>query len=416
MAEPLITLFIETPNGVFVRRILPASLLAPDDAKGPAAESATRNAASRWGLPDFVFRPVLRRRGAGVRELGDAIVVAGDRAACVQIKARDAPLGSDARERAWLDKAIADGARQGTGTIRSLRRESAVMINERGRRLTIVGSRKKWLNITVLDHPGIDGYMPSSDSVVLLRRDWEFLFDQLKSTYAVLEYAERIGRSAHEVLGHEPIRYYELAAADLKAPKGKIDDRLAALGPATRSVPLLPMQPVAHGEIIRGVLEDITTCEWPGQTDPADVLEILAAIDAAPVAYRAELGRDILSWLQEMPAVPVGEVRWRFRRLMWPDRPHLIFGAAPRFNAVIQDAWESLIRLRHQQHLELMPERSDLMTVGILLTPRADARRAWDTTVGATTGEQEFEPDFRSALERLWGPFETHIQPGTGRE
>jgi hypothetical protein len=55
------------------------------------------------------------------------------------------------------------------------------------------------------------------------------------------------------------------------------------------------------------------------------------------------------------------------------------------------------------------------MTVGILLTPRPDRKRPWDTTLGAVRGKQEFEPEFMSALERLWGPFDTRIQPGTGR-
>ena len=31
---------------------------------------------------------------------------------------------------------------------------------------------------------------------------------------------------------------------------------------------------------------------------------VLAAIDAAPVAYRAELGRDVLSWLNELTGTP----------------------------------------------------------------------------------------------------------------
>ncbi|HAL25851.1 MAG TPA: hypothetical protein DCP25_03830 [Chloroflexi bacterium] len=99
---------------------------------------------------------------------------------------------------------------------------------------------------------------------------------------------------------------------------------------------------------------------------------------------------------------------------MWPKRPHLIFGAAPRFNEVVREAFESFIRLRHQQHLELTPKRADLLTVGILLTPRHDGFRPWDTTLAATTGQQEFEPDLRSALEELWGPFGTRIQPGVG--
>jgi hypothetical protein len=142
------------------------------------------------------------------------------------------------------------------------------------------------------------------------------------------------------------------------------------------------------------------------------VLDVLGAIDAAPVAHRAELGRVILTWLNEVLPGPADEVRWRFRRLMHPDRPHLIFGAASRFDAVVQEAFWSLVSLRHQQHLEVLPERKDVMTVGILFTPRRDDRRPWDTTLAATHGEQGLETDLRAALERMWGPFDTHLHPG----
>jgi hypothetical protein len=413
MADSLVTLFVETPNGVFVRRIMPASLLPANQTPGPAAEVATRNAASLWGLPDFVFRPGIRRRGSGTRELGDAILVVGDRAACVQVKARLAPSKSAPRERAWLDKNIAAGVRQGAGTIRSMRVARPALLNGRGRTIQIDGASKAWLSITVVDHPGVDGYIPSGPSVVLLRRDWEFLFAQLKSTYAVLEYLQRVGRGKHAALGNEPVRYYQLAAADLNTPKGKIDPRLAALGGDSRSVPLLPMEPTPNADVIRGMLEDIAVCEVPEGTAPSDVLDVLAAIDAAPVAYRAELGKDILIWLEGMVGTPADEVQWQFRKLSWPDRPHLIFGAASHFSEVVREAFGSLVSLRHQQHVELMPERGDLMTVGILLTPRHDGRRPWDTTMVATRGEQGLDPDLRSALEKLWGPYETRYRRGT---
>ena len=78
-----------------------------------------------------------------------------------------------------------------------------------------------------------------------------------------------------------------LVAADLDAPKGTIDPRLEAVGGEARSVPPLPLEPAAHGEIIRGILEDIADCAVPAGTEPGDVLDVLAAIDAAPVAYRA---------------------------------------------------------------------------------------------------------------------------------
>lgn len=46
----------------------------------------------------------------------------------------------------------------------------------------------------------------SNPTVVLLRRDWEFLFDQLKSTHAVCGYFERVPGDSIE-LGDEPMRY-----------------------------------------------------------------------------------------------------------------------------------------------------------------------------------------------------------------
>lgn len=409
---PAMTLHVMTDQGHFLRTIMPASLLAPGEAPGAAAETATRGAAAVWGLPDFVFRSAVQQRGAGTRELGDAILIAGERAACVQVKARAAPSADAERERAWLDKKIAEGAKQAVGTIKSVRRAHPTLVNERGRAITIDGSRKTWLAITLLDHPGLDGYTPRSESMVLLRQDWEFLFEQLKSTYAVLEYLERVSRGVPVALGTEPVRYYELAAADLRSRPEPLDPRLAALGHEGRSTPLLPMEPAHHGEIIRGMLEDIATCDMPEQFASSDLLDVLAAIDAAPVGYRAELGRDVLTWLAGMSDVPPGEVLWRFRRLTWPKRPHLIFGAAPRFSETIREAFGLFVQLRHQQHLEITPERDDLLTVGILLTPRHDGLRPWDTTLAATAGQQGLEPDLRSTLEGLWGPFGTRDQPG----
>jgi hypothetical protein len=406
------TLHVMTEKGLFQRTIMPATLLGSGEPLGAAAETATRSAAATWGMPDFVFRSAISRRGAATRELGDAILISGERAACVQVKARAALSGDIKRERAWLDKKIAEGARQGLGTIKNMRHGRPTLVNERGHAITIDGSPKKWLAITVLDHPGLGDYTPSGDSVVLLRQDWEFLFEQLKSTYAVLEYLERVGNQEPIALGTEPVRYYELAAADLRSTPEPLDPRLAALGHHGRSTPLLPMAPAAYGEIIRGMLEDIASCDMPAQATSSTVLDVLAAIDAAPVGYRAELGRDVLTWLDGMSDVPPGEVRWQFRRLTWPKRPHLIFGAAPRFTETIQEAFELFVQLRHQQHLEITPERTDLLTVGILLTPRHDGRRPWDTTLAATIGEQGLEPGLRSALEDLWGPFGTRDQPG----
>jgi hypothetical protein len=74
---PSMTLVIETASGVYLRTILPAALLPEGIPVGDAAEDATKDAAARWGLPDFVFNSTQKARGSATREIGDAIVVAG---------------------------------------------------------------------------------------------------------------------------------------------------------------------------------------------------------------------------------------------------------------------------------------------------------------------------------------------------
>lgn len=412
MPEPTLVLRVETPDGVFLRPIMAASLLPPDMEHGGAAEEATRVAAAFWGLPDFVFRPALRRRGSGGRELGDAILVVGDRAASIQVKARHAPSNDDRKERSWLDKKICEGARQARGTIRALTSTlTASLVNERGRSVAIEAARRTWLKVVVVDHPGIAGFVPPAGAVVLLRRDWEFLFEQLKSTYAVLEYLDRVTPEPPVPLGEEPVRYYEFAAADVAAPPGESDPRLTALGSKPKSVPLLPQAPAGHGEdqfhaVVRIVLEDIATT---GSADETARLDALAALDSIPVAYRAELGSDILRWMAEVAAVPDPGHTWRFRNIPWPGRPYLLLGAATRFSAAVERVFGDYVSLRHQQQLELMPERAEMLSVGVLLTPRHDGYRPWDTTMAATRGDQGLDPRAREALELLWGPLGTTV-------
>lgn len=406
MNQPVIQLVIETASGTFIRSVRPATVL-PEGAPGYAAEDATRNAAAYWGLPDFVYRSGRQSRGSAVREIGDALVVVGPMAAAIQVKAREALTSSETKERSWLDKQIRQAASQARGTIKSVTSvDELTLINERGTPIAIKGPEKTWLAVVVLDHPGVAGYVPSEDAVVLLRRDWEFLFEQLKSTYAVLEYLRRVAGEDRVPLGEEPIRYYRLAAADAATSPSAPDPRIAHIGRAW-AAPLLPQAPAGHGDryhsLVRAVLEDVATARLPDDVTVENMVEVLAAIDAVPIAHRAELGRLWLSWLEEVAKTPEGEVSWRSRNLIGGGRPYLIFVAAPRHNAVVQSAFGAYVRLRHQQHLEFLPERNALLTVGILLTPRADQYGPWDTTVMATRGDQGFTDEERRSLEDFWG-------------
>jgi len=409
MRQPLIQLVIETSDGTFIRSVRPATLL-PEGSTGYAAEVAARHSAASWGLPDFVFRSTQSLRGSATREIGDAILVVGPAAASVQVKARLSPTSNEARERSWLEKNIRRAVSQGRGTIKSLTVGALVTLtNERGRQLMIDGAHKTWLVVVVLDHPGVDDYLPAveKNAVVLLRRDWEFLFEQLKSTYAVLEYLQRVSGMVPVPLGQEPLRYYRLAAADASVKPHELDPRIADFA-TPWAVPLLPQPPAGHGDfrnhsVLRAVLEDIATVRLPVGFSHTDMLEVLAAIDAMPVAYRSELGGLWLSWLREVANAPADEMVWRFRNVWGHERPYLIFAAAPRYAPWVQDAFSWLVSFRQQEHLELMPERRGLMTVGILLTPRADEFGPWDTTIIAVQGDQELTAEERVVLEQLWG-------------
>ena len=116
------------------------------------------------------------------------------------------------------------------------------------------------------------------------------------------------------------------------------------------------------------------------------MLDALAAVDTLPVGQRADLGRTLMSWLHEVAGEEADHVRWRFRQVQFPDRPPLIFAAATRWDEAVHNAFQMLVTLRHQQMVEALGGPRRLLTVGMLLTPRRDGRRAWDTTMAAASG------------------------------
>lgn len=361
-----------------------------------------------WGLPDFVFRSVVRSRGRGTRELGDVIVCVGDLGAVVQVKARQIVSDDPDKEGRWLDKKIETAASQARGTLRSLAaKDSDILINERDNRVTVTYSKKSWVPVVIIDHPGAEGCLPAVDAVVLWRRDWEFLFEQLKSTYAVIQYLHRVHKREPVPLGDEPIRYYQLAAEDAATPPTPLDLTGLAGNPVSASTPLLPQTPAGsdshrHHAFLQQVLEDIAVSARPRDVEENEFLDVLAAVDTMPVGYRTELGRLLLGWLRRARQVPPGHIRWDVRRYLGADTPQLIFATASYFSANVQTAFGLLVRLRHQQLIEVHPHMRDDASIGILLTPRRDGLRAWDTTLCATFGEQGFTPQDRTDLEHLW--------------
>ncbi|MGH3972441.1 MAG: hypothetical protein ACRDS9_03830, partial [Pseudonocardiaceae bacterium] len=413
------TLLVSTEHGVFERSIPAATPLNRYAPRGPAAERATQDAAATWGLPDFVMSPMVERKGPGVREISDGLIITGDRGLVVQVKSRDAAPGSAEREASWLTKKIAEGGRQVDGTARRLSSKTTTMVNGRGRTVDLDGAIIAWTGVVIIDHPSppCEYQLPELGTriptVVLLRRDWEFLFHQLRSSRAVIDYLARVSGSTGR-LGAEPERYYELAAADANAEPSPLDPAIGALGTQV-SVPLLPAEPAgsdddeAHG-MVRIMCEDIANVRLDSDNE-ANRLRVLSAIDELPVGHRSELGRLLLDGLEKARHVDQGTTSWQFRTFRSGKLDaQLGFGVCSVLNEVTHAAFRSWLLLRHHERGVSGGDLDTLTSIGVLLTPRSDGYREWDTTTMAVTGDPELTEEELHNSRALWNRGST-VQP-----
>jgi hypothetical protein len=405
-----LTLLVTTDDGVHERVIPAASALNPHLSRGIAAEAATQNAAATWGLPDFVILPRAEHRGSRNREISDGLLVTGERRVVLQIKSRAAAGDRPDRETSWVDKKVAEAVKQVNGTVRRLRAAPSEMINGRGRTVAVGGSSTCWIGVVIIDHPAPPPDHPLTKPtsgvpvVTLLRRDWEFLFDQLRSTRAVVDYLYRVEGST-ALLGGEPERYFELAAADAAAAPGPIDTSL--IGERV-STPLLPTAPAGHDDdqahgLVRLVCEDIANT--PSDYDTAALIDVLSTIDTLPVGHRTELGRLLLSTLHSAAGTAPDGVSWRFGIInRGLKMPLLGFGVCSRFDATIRAAFQAWVLLRHHERAPAgqLDRLDQALTVGVLLTPRTDGVRDWDTAMIAVRGDPQLTEEDLTSSRALW--------------
>jgi hypothetical protein len=407
-----LTLIIDTPRGAMARIIPSASPLSTGIRQGYAAEAATHDAAAMWGLPDFVYLPETAALGSGTRELGDGLLVVGELGVVVQVKSRETATDDAGRETRWLEKKSAEAIRQGNGTIRQLKERPRRLTNLRGRSVDIDGNAHRWVVVVVLDHdaPPEETTPPLDEAkhptVVLLRRDWEFLVDQLKSTHAVAEYFERVAGET-VALGDEPVRYYDLAQADASTTPAPFHAELLSGGEVV-STPLLPLAPVASSdrrahEMVRLIFEDIAVTRLQ-QASEQDRLRVLAELDRLPVGQRAGIGQFVLDAMAEVNVVSDDGIAWRLRSVRGRDgHTHLGFGACSRpYTEEIRDTFGWWVQLRHHDMLETADAGDGLTTVAVLLTPRSNRERPWDTTMCAASGALNFTGDELAVLRSMW--------------
>ncbi len=105
-----------------------------------------------------------------------------------------------------------------------------------------------------------------------------------------------------------------------------------------------------------------------------------------------------------MPLVPAEHCKWRFRRMLDEDGTHqFIMGAATRFDSVVQASFSAYVQLRHHEVTSRSGRREESSTWGVLLTPRRDGKRPWDTSSIRVQGdlqlsEEELKLDWSRAV------------------
>ncbi|MFI2214929.1 hypothetical protein [Streptomyces sp. NPDC020141] len=303
---------------------------------------------------------------------------------------------------------------QAKGSVRQLRMLPADMVNGRGRVLRIDGNDYEWIAVFLLDHPGVpEGVIATwkptgMPAIALTRRDWDFLFGQLRSTTAVLDYLFRAAKEPVTPLGQEPVRYYELAAADAATPPGEMDTDLVGEGGVLCSVPQLPQAPAGDDGtrvhlMIRFMLEDIALSPLAGLLAEANRHVVLSDLDRLPAGARADWGRLLLDMLDDVPQVPDEHTKWRFRRRLDADGARqLIVGAATRFDDAIRAAFTGYVELRHHEVTSRTGKAAESSALGILLTPRHDGLRPWDTTAVHVHGDLNLPEEDLRIYRKLW--------------
>jgi hypothetical protein len=332
----------------------------------------------------------------------------------VQVKARTIPPKPDTQERRWIQKVAAKAMSQAKGTVRQLRMLPADMVNGRGRTLSVDGSAYEWIAVFLLDHPQVPDETVATwqplgmPAIALTRRDWDFLFDQLRSTTAVLDYLFRAAAEPAVPLGQEPVRYYEFAAADAAASPDEVDTDLVGPGGTLFSAPQLPQAPAgtdgtnAH-LMIRIMLEDIALSLLGEALTETNRYTILSDLDRLPVSARAEWGHLLLDMLRDVPQVSDGHCKWRFRRMLDDaGTRQLVVGAATRFDPVVQASFSAYVQLRHHEVTSRTGRAEESSTLGVLLTPRRDGKRPWDTSTVRVHGDLELSEEELSVYREAW--------------
>lgn len=259
---------------------------SPD--QGHLVEDYARRLAGDLGVPDFVYKPVTVRRGGGLREVSDGLLMAGGDGLIVQVKSREhaaSSTDSPAKAESWLKKKAVEAQRQVSGTRRTLLTGDTRVRSLRGFERTVPNAAE-WPGVVILDHsntPPIT-FDAAADTLFISLADWLDLHRMVRSTAGVIVYVQRALESGFSVpLGREADRYRALAAADLHA------------GGSVTSFPVLPPVTLEEGELWHAaffddLVERVADPEGATGWHADDYLRIVEQLDRIPLIGRVRIG------------------------------------------------------------------------------------------------------------------------------
>lgn len=339
---------------------------------GIQVETHVREVAATLGIADFVYLPVLTRKGGAVREVSDGLLICGQGSVVLQVKSRDpdaAAADDNAAAARWIRKRYAEAVRQGEGTRRAIdlvRRSgdpvSAIPMRalefsppERAPfRLALDEEAAHWPVLVVLDHPLARGItVPVEDRVLAITlEDWRSLNHRVRSVNGLVRYVNRLVAASVPAgnavaLGQEQSRFAVLADADEVAP-----------GDWGTSVPWFSQDMAPEDEFGIEFYRELLHKVWGGDArgpalSPAECRLILDHLDDAPAVMQARIGNWIYAKRQQLDAT--GR---RQSGVVALDKRLLVYVCETERNEPNAEAWKAqLVNLAATRVIEWREQR-----------------------------------------------------------
>lgn len=375
----------------------------PSSSQGHRVEDYARRLAGGLGILDFVYEPIVVRRGNSSREVSDGLLVAGHDGLIMQVKSRMPEAArNDSPERAisWSLKNGLQAQSQGVGTRRTLVANSVRMRSLRGYERDLPDAAS-WPVVVIIDHPLAPAatFEASPDTLFISTADWLNLHRMVRSTAGVISYVGRALSSAISVpLGGEARRYGALAQADVEGASGLTSFPTLPYGPLSDQ----QLEDVAlFDDLVERVADPIGSTGW----DSEEYLTIVEQLDRVPLIGRGRIGAGMRRNLVAMAKTKAPRTFRAFDPSGSGDRLAFLYvyddgrygDDGQRFNAEVA----CYAALRQHQALDAgAAVRTATLGIGMLHHPTHGRRYAFVHLSGRPVA---FSDDLRQSLESQYG-------------